>query len=224
MFVDSCGITTPVVAISRNDDATSSSCRAGFFSHQRPRRGARALPTPAIGRRDMATYVQGQNGTPDAKTLARKAKTDSAHQKAAQMSQQASARHAFGKACGLGDCKRLECIEALTDGLVSERPLPVGAPVPEPSRAVRNQKFTSSRRRRAIDATSARWRGGDRAVAEKLLCKDYGASDGPIHGLISTQVEGPGHVREAQRDRRGRPRPDEAACVADSTGPEEAAR
>ena len=173
----------------------------------------------------MATYVQGQNGTPDAKTLARKAKTDSALTKAAQMSQQASARHAFGKACGLGDCKRLECIEALTDGLVSERPLPVGAPVPEPSRAVRNQSSHSSRRRRTIDATSARWRGGDRAVAEKLLCKDYVRSRIPIHGLISTQVEGPGHVRDAQCDRRGRPRPDEAARVADEpTGPEEAAR
>jgi hypothetical protein len=83
----------------------------------------------------MATYVQGQNGTPDAKTLARKAKTDSALTKAAQMSQQASARHAFGKACGLRDCKRLECIEALDDGLVSERRLPVGAPVPKPSRS-----------------------------------------------------------------------------------------
>lgn len=117
----------------------------------------------------MATYVQGQNGTPDAKTLARKARTDSASKKAAQMSQQASARHAFGMACGLRDCKRVECIEALEDGHVSERPLPVGAPVPERSRAVRNQKFTSSRRRRIIDATSARCRGGDCLVAEKLL-------------------------------------------------------
>ena len=168
----------------------------------------------------MATYVQGQNGTPDAKTLARQAKTDSASKKAAQMSQQASARHAFGKACGLRDCKRRECVEALEDGHVSERPLPVGAPVPEPSRAVRNQKFTSSRRRHAIDARSSRWRGGDRVVAENYFAK----SSVPIHGLISTQVEGPGHVRDAQRDRRGRPRPDEAASVADSTGPEEAAR
>ena len=223
MFVDSCAITTPVVAISRRDDATSSSCPGRVFQPKAARRGA-ARGFPPLLTKDMATYVQGQNGTPDAKTLARKARTDSAHKKADQMSQQASARHAFGKACGLRDCKRLDCIEALQDGLVSERPLPVGAPVPEPSRAVRNQSSHSSRRRRTIDATSARWRGGDRVVAEKLLCKDYVLSRIPIHGLISTQVEGPGHVRDAQRDRRGRPRPDEAASVADSTGPEEAAR
>ena len=215
MFVDSCGIVTPVVAISRKDDATLGA-GPGFSAFY----AARGSPRRLLDVKVMATYVQGQNGTPDAKTLARKAKTDSALTKAAQMSQQASARHAFGKACGLRDCKRLECIEALDDGLVSERRLPVGAPVPEPSRAVRNQKFTSSRRRHAIDARSSRWRGGDRVVAENYFAK----SSVPIHGLISTQVGGPGHVREAQRDRRGRPR-DEAARVADEpTGPEEAAR
>jgi len=172
VFVDSRVVTTPVVAISRK--TTPSSYPGRVFQPKLAARAGARLPTPAIGRRDMATYVQGQNGTPDAKTLARKAKTDSALEKAAQMSQQASARHAFGKACGLEDCKRVECIEALSDGLVSKRRLPVGAPVPEPSRAVRNQKFTSSRRRHAIDARSSRWRRGDRVVAEKLPCKDYG--------------------------------------------------